>query len=554
VKLPIIFAIDDDPQVLRAIERDLRTHYRQVYRILRANSGDEALAAVKELKQKHEVVALFLSDQRMPGLAGVDFLQETKSYYPKAKKVLLTAYSDTNAAIKAINEVQLDFYLTKPWDPPEQHLYPVLNELLDDWQAHFRPEFEGIKVLGYQWSPVSHTIKDFLAGNLIPYKWLDVEQNAKARELLAQHQIEPKALPAVFFEDGSFQLQPDLRAIAEKIGRNVTASDKVYDVVIIGGGPSGLAAAVYGASEGLRTLLIERRAPGGQAGTSSRIENYLGFPAGLSGAELTRRAFTQAERLGAEFLLPQEVTDIRIQHDYKILVLADGSEVKSRSIIISTGVNYRELEAKGVENFTGAGVYYGAATTEASACQDRDVYVVGGGNSAGQAAMYLSNFATRVYILIRGQDLTESMSQYLIDQLNNNPRVELVPRTVVTETKGNGRLEELVLQNVDTRQTRSVPAQSLFIFIGAKPCTDSITLGFIKNSKGYIETGRDLLRHEGFRKQWKLAREPLLLESNFPGIFAAGDVRAGAMNRIASAVGEGAMAIKFVHEYLAIHQ
>ncbi|CAN5840796.1 FAD-dependent oxidoreductase [soil metagenome] len=551
MKLPIIFVIDDDQQVLRAIERDLRSRYRQDYRILRANSGDEALAAVKELKQKNEVVALFLSDQRMPGISGVDFLQETKAYFPMAKRVLLTAYSDTDAAIKAINQVQLDFYLTKPWDPPEQHLYPILDDQLEEWQAAYRPPFEGIRLVGYQWSPVSHHIKDFLAGNLIPYRWLDVVTSAEARQLLELHQIEEKDLPAVIFADGTFLLKPESRAIAEKIGLNVTASNRIYDVVIIGGGPSGLAAAVYGASEGLRTLLIERRAPGGQAGTSSWIENYLGFHKGLSGAELTRRAYAQAQRLGAEFLMPQEVTEIRIQDDYKILKLGDGSEVKARSIVITTGVHYRELEAKGVENFSGAGIYYGAATTEASACKDRDVYVVGGGNSAGQAAMHLSSFATNVYILIRSEDLSASMSQYLIDQIKATTSITLRPKTVVTEVRGNGRLEQLVLQNVDTLQPEEVEAQSLFIFIGAKPCTDTITLDFIKNDKGFIETGRDLLRYDSFKKQWKLNREPLLLESNFPGIFAAGDVRAGAMNRIASAVGEGAMAIKLVHEYLA---
>jgi thioredoxin reductase (NADPH) len=487
----------------------------------------------------------------MPGMLGVDFLQQARAHYPDAKRVLLTAYSDTNAAIKAINEVQLDYYLMKPWDPPEEKLYPVIDGLLEEWQINYRPDTEGIRVLGYQWSPQSHNIKDFLAGNLIPYTWLDVETSEKATELLALSKTDRKDLPVVFFEDGSFLVKPDLATLGNKVGLKSQASEKLYDVVIIGAGPAGLAAAVYGASEGLKTLLIERRAPGGQAGTSSRIENYLGFHKGLSGSELTFRALNQATRFGAEVLTPQEVANIKLKDQYKILQLADGTEVNARSIVITTGVSYRTLGAKGEESFTGAGVYYGAANTEAYACSEQDVYIVGGGNSAGQAAMYLSKYARSVRILIRKPDLSSTMSQYLIDQIVATKNIAVCGKTVVTEMRGNGRLEEITIQNIDTGQTEIAKTTSVFIFIGAKPCTDWMQLDIVRNEKGYIETGRDLIRLDSFKKKWKLEREPYLLESSLPGIFAAGDVRAGAMNRIASAVGEGAMAIKFVHEYLA---
>ncbi|PSR57051.1 fused response regulator/thioredoxin-disulfide reductase [Adhaeribacter arboris] len=551
MKQPIIFVIDDDQQVLRAIERDLRKQYRKEYRILSAESGEEALAVVKELKLKSEVVALFLSDQRMPGMQGVDFLELAKDYYPEAKRVLLTAYSDTNAAIQAINKVQLDYYLMKPWDPPEEKLYPILQDQLDDWQINFKPDFQGIKLVGFQWSPQSHLIKDFLAGNLIPYQWLDIQTNGKAQELLDLSKLDAKNLPALFFEDGSYLANPDLLSVAAKIGLNVTATANLYDVVIIGAGPAGLAAAVYGASEGLKTLVVERRAPGGQAGTSSKIENYLGFPTGLTGAELTKRAILQATRLGAEFLAPLEVVDIQIKDKYKILVLTDGTQIKTRSIVLTTGVEYMQLPASGIDNFTGAGIYYGAATTEAVAARDEEIYIVGGGNSAGQAAMYLSKFAAKVFILIRGQSLAATMSQYLIDQINNTPTIQVLNRTVVKEAHGDNRLEELILENVDTKECWKVKAHFLFIFIGAKPCNDGIKLDFMTNTKGYIETGRELMKYDNFRKKWKLDREPFPLESCYPGVFAAGDVRSGAMNRIASAVGEGAMAIKLVHEYLA---
>ena len=548
---PILFAIDDDPQVLRAIQRDLRGKYRADFRILSTNSPKEALETLPELKKQGETVALFLSDQRMPEMIGVDFLEQAKKIFPEAKRVLLTAYSDTDAAIKAINEVQLDYYLLKPWDPPEEKLFPVLDDLLDEWQANFKPEFHGIKLVGYQYSPKSHAIKDYLSGNLIPYRWLDVEGSEKANELLAEHELDGSKLPTIFFEDGSHITEPTPLQIANKLGRNPSASENIYDVVIIGAGPAGLAAAVYGGSEGLKTLLIEKRAPGGQAGTSSRIENYLGFPNGLSGSDLARRAITQATRFGVEFLSPQEVVSIEVQDQYKTLSLADGSTVNAKAVVVTTGVNYRKLESKGISDFTGAGIYYGAAMTEAHAFKDKQVYIVGGGNSAGQAAMYLSTFAKNVYIAVRRESLVATMSSYLIDQIDKTDNIELLPFTEVEEACGDGKLQKLVLKNTNDESLRDVEADGLFIFIGAKPYTEWIESNIIKNERGYLETGKELMRYEDYNKVWQLERQPFLLETCSPGIFAAGDVRAGAMNRVASAVGEGAMSIKYVHEYLA---
>ncbi|MFI5324103.1 MAG: FAD-dependent oxidoreductase [Thermodesulfobacteriota bacterium] len=550
MKKPMIFAIDDDHAVIRAIERDLRKYYGKDYRVIAARSGEEALESLNKLKLKSEEVAIFISDQRMPGMSGVDFLVRAKDIYPDAKRVLLTAYSDTDSAIRAINDVQLDYYLMKPWDPPEERLYPVINDLLEEWQASYKPGYEGIKVVGYQWSPRSHAVKEFLAGNLFPYQWLDIEINEKAKELLALSGLENADLPAVFFEDGSYITDPDTAFLGRKIGLRSEASQEVYDVVIIGAGPAGLAAAVYGASEGLKTLLVEKKAPGGQAGTSSRIENYLGFPNGLSGAELTRRAITQAKRLGAEFLTPQEVVDIQLKGMYKIIKLSDGKELNTLSVIIASGVDYRRLDAEDVNDFTGAGIYYGSCRTEAHACKGKEVYIVGGGNSAGQAAMYLSKFAKKVFILIRGKSLDSSMSRYLIEQISHTKNIFVFNRTQVVEVRGEGRLESLVLENLDSRERSTVQTLSLFIFIGTRPFTDWIKLNLIKNDKGYIETGRDLFNYENFKSIWKLERIPYLLESSIPGIFAAGDVRSGAMNRVASAVGEGSMAIRFTHEYI----
>lgn len=551
MKKPVILIVDDDEQVLRAVVRDVRNLYGKDYRVISTTSANEAIGLLKELKNKSEEVALFLSDQRMPEMLGVEFLGKAKVFYPSAKRILLTGYSDTEAAIRAINDVQLDYYLMKPWDPPEEKLFPVLTDQLEEWNSSYVPMFHGIRIVGYQWSPKSHRIKDFLSGNLLPYQWLDMQINPAALEVVQLNNIQEKDLPAVLFEDGTVLLNPDLQQIGEKAGLKSRASKTMYDVAIIGAGPSGLAAAVYGGSEGLNSVMIERRAPGGQAGTSSRIENYLGFPSGLSGADLSRRALTQATRFGVEFLTPQEVTGITLADTYKIIKLRNGDELNTRSVIITTGVDYRSLEASDIERFTGAGVYYGASTTEAHACKEQDVYIVGGGNSAGQSAMYLANHAKNVYLLIRKPDLSSTMSQYLIDQIKGTPNIHVLGETVVGKVYGNDKLEEICLEDIKSKSQRQVKCAALFIFIGAKPVTDWIGLDIIKDDKGFIETGRDLMKYPAFKKAWKLKREPFLLETCSPGIFAAGDVRSGAMNRVASAVGEGAMAIKFVHEYLA---
>jgi thioredoxin reductase (NADPH) len=551
MNLPVIFTIDDDPQVLRAISRDLKVKYGKEYKILSTTSAQEALESLTDLKNTSDVVALFLCDQRMPEMEGVAFLEKAIKIFPEAKRVLLTAYSDTEAAIKAINDVKLDYYLIKPWDPPEEKLYPVITDLLEDWQNDYIPEFKGIKLVGYQFSPLSHTVKDYLASNLIPYRWLDIQTDPDGAELLKLNNLKEEELPLVFFEDGSYLIKPSIKEIAAKIGKNPEIIHDVYDVVIIGAGPAGLAAAVYGASEGLKTLMIERKAPGGQAGTSSRIENYLGFPSGLSGADLTRRAISQATRLGAAFLSPQSVSDIKQKDGYKTIVLEDGLEILCRTVVITTGVDYRKLEVRGIDNYTGAGIYYGAANTEASACKGKQVYVIGGGNSAGQAAMYLSKFAENVSVIIRKDNLGSTMSAYLIDQIDDTPNIHVLPNTEVIEAGGDKYLEKLTLLNSKTNETKEVEASALYIFIGAKPYTDWVKLDIIKNNKDFIETGRELRNYEVFRKNWKLKRDPFLLETSCAGIFAAGDVRAGAMNRVASAVGEGSMAISFVHKYLA---
>lgn len=554
MKQPIILALDDDEQVLRSVVRDLRKHYGKEYRIMNTTSPQEALDSLEEIKKKGDAIALFLVDQRMPDMLGVDFLKQARKEFPEAKRALLTAYSDTEAAIKAINEVQLDYYFVKPWDPPEEKLYPVLDDLLESWQATYQAPYRGIRIIGYQFSPKSHQFKDFLAGNLVPYKWLDAEHSREGKELIKQHGCSNKQLPLIVFEDDSALCNPETKEVAKKIGLQQEATANLYDVVIVGAGPAGLAAAVYGSSEGLRTLLIEKRAPGGQAGTSSRIENYLGFPNGLSGSELTRRAVAQASRFGTEILAPQEVQEIEVQDGgYKVLTLSDGAEVKTRAIIITTGVDYRKLHKDSLDKFNGAGVYYGAATTEGRTCMQHRVFIVGGGNSAGQGAVYLSQYASEVIILIRNESLEESMSQYLIDQLDELENVEVWPHTEVEGGVGEDKLEKLRLRNNETDKEWEEEVGALFVFIGAKPYTDWLPINIIKNKEGYIETGRDLKRYKDYSTFWKINRDPYLLETCSPGIFAAGDVRAGAMNRVASAVGEGAMAIKLVHQYLSEH-
>jgi len=543
---PVLFTIDDDPAVLNAVERDLRKQFGRDYRILKADSGAAALESLKQLQQRSEAVALFLADQRMPQMTGVQFLEQARALYPDAKRVLLTAYADTEAAINAINRVALDYYLMKPWDPPEERLYPVLQDLLDDWLAAFRPPFEGIRVIGHRWSPAAHHIKDFLARNQIPYQWLDVETDDQARRIVESLGSEAAQLPLVLFPDGSHLAQPKNVQIAEKIGLKTRAGMPFYDLIIVGGGPAGLAAAVYGASEGLRTLLIEKDAPGGQAGTSSRIENYLGFPVGLSGADLARRAVAQASRFGVEILTPAEATGIRLKDSYRIVTLADGSEVSCHALLIATGVSYRTLDIPGLDALTGAGVYYGAAITEAMSCRDKDVFIVGGGNSAGQGAMYLSKYARSVTMLVRRESLADSMSQYLIDQIHATPNIAVRTRASVVGVRGATGLESITLCNDATGQEQTVSAGALFVFIGAQPRTDWVAGVVERDEYGFIKLCA------GTRpKGWPLERLPYLLETNLPGIFVAGDVREQSMNRIASAVGEGAMAIYFIHQYLA---
>lgn len=550
MKKPIILAVDDDAQVLAAIRNDLRSRYRNDYRIMTTTSANEALEAIVSLKNKGEEAALFLSDQRMPEMLGVDFLEKALVTFPQAKRVLLTAYSDTDAAIKAINDVQLDYYLLKPWNPPEEKLFPVIDDVLQDWLAHYSPPFTGLRIVGYQFSPNTHYIKDFLAGNMFPYQFLNIENDATAKELSESNSLEDKDLPVVFLEDGSLLKNPKLTTIAEKLGLNIKAQEELYDVIIIGAGPAGLAAAVYGGSEGLKTLLIDKKAPGGQAGTSSRIENYLGFPKGLSGSDLARRAITQATRFGIEFLSPVEVKAIEVKDSYKIVTLSNNAQVKSKTVVIATGVDYRKLPNKGMEEFTGAGVYYGAATTEAHTCKNGEVYVVGGGNSAGQGAMYLSKFAKKVYIVIRRDSLVSTMSSYLIDQINTTENIEVLPNSEIIEAKGDSHLEALVLRNNINGQETDHEARAIFIFIGAKPYTEWTGNLFLKDNKGFLVTGREVLDHENGSMVWKQDKTPYLLETSVPGIFASGDVRSGAMNRVASAVGEGSMSISLVHKYL----
>ncbi len=552
---PVLFAIDDDPEVLRAVDRDLRRQYGENYRVMRASSGPSALEALEQLKTRRTPVALFLVDQRMPQMSGVEFLEQAIPIFPAAKRVLLTAYADTEAAIRAINTARVDYYLVKPWDPPEECLYPVLDDLLDDWQAGYHPPFEGVRVVGHRWSPEAFQMRDFLARHQIPYQWLDVETETEAKELAEAAQKQAGdgkvELPLVFLTDGTWLAGPSRHELAEKIGFKTQAERPFYDLIIVGGGPAGLAAAVYGASEGLRTLLVEGEAPGGQAGTSSRIENYLGFPSGLSGADLTRRAVTQAQRFGVEILTPQEATGLRREDPYRIVTLGDGLEVSCHALLIATGVSYRKLEVPGVERLTGAGIYYGAAMTEAMACRDEDVFLVGGANSAGQAAMYFAKYARRVIMLVRGDSLSKSMSQYLIDQIGATPNIEVWYHTNVVEVHGEGHLESIDVKNSGTGEVASHPARSLFILIGAQPRTDWLADVVQRDEHGFIPAGPDLM-HDGQRpKGWNLDRDPYLLETSVPGVFVAGDVRRGSVKRVASGVGEGSISISFIHQYLS---
>jgi thioredoxin reductase (NADPH) len=551
---PILLSVDDDSDVLRAIERDLRLKYGAEYRVMGSDSPEGALTLLKQLKVRNDSVALLLADQRMPHMDGVAFLQEGMRIFPEAKRALLTAYADTNAAISAINQANINYFFLKPWDPPTEHLYPQLDDLLDDWRASYHPTFEGIRVLGTRWSPRSYELRDFLARNRVPYQWIDVELSAndpETKRLLEALGPEATSLPVVLFPDGTKLLESIPAEVAQRVGLRTRAQTSFYDLAIVGGGPAGLAAAVYGASEGLHTVMIEREAPGGQAGMSSRIENYLGFPMGLSGGDLARRAVVQAQRFGVEILAPQEAVGIRTEGSYRFIKLADGNEISCHALMIATGVQWRRLEAPGIDRLQGAGIYYGGGATEALSCKGEIVYVVGGANSAGQAAMNFAKYADRVVILVRGSSLASTMSQYLIDQVKETPNIQIWAHASVGEAHGETHLEEISVLCSDTNKVERVPASAMFIFIGALPRTDWLADVVERDERGFLLTGPDLIRDGQRPKGWTLERDPFLLETNVPGLFAVGDVRHGSVKRVASGVGEGSVAVQFIHQYLS---
>jgi thioredoxin reductase (NADPH) len=548
---PYLLTVDDEPHVLNAIERDLRRRFGREYQIVKARSGAEALETVQQLKQRNAALALLLCDQRMPGMSGTEFLLQAIPLYPQARKVLLTAYADTEAAIQSINEVGLDHYILKPWDPPEDRLYPVLEALLADWKATVEQPYEGIRLAGTLWSPQSHLLKDFLSRNQVPYQWLDVEADAEAEALVAAACGEEGVrLPVLFFPDGTALVQPEQAALAEKIGMHARASQPFYDLAIIGAGPAGLGAAVYGGSEGLRTVLIEKHATGGQAGSSSKIENYLGFPSGLSGADLASRATIQARRFGVEILLPRAAVAVRVEQPYKIVELSDGTEIRCHALVLATGVTNRRLEAPGIDELTGAGVYYGATLSEAAHYRDEEVYLVGGANSAGQAALHFARYARRVVMVVRGSALAMGMSHYLVEQIESTPNIEVLVRTTVVAAHGERRLEGLTLEDGASGEQREAPAAALFLFIGAVPHTEMVAGLVLRNRTGFILTGPDVMAAPEFGKVWPLKRNPYLLETSVPGIFAAGDNRHSSVKRVASAVGEGGVVIALAHQYL----
>jgi thioredoxin reductase (NADPH) len=545
---PILLAVDDDVSVLEAVVQDLRRQYGADYRVMRAASGQAALDTLTQVKARPEPVALILSDQRMPGMTGVDFLERSREIYPEARRVLLTAYADTEAAIKAINSARIHYYLNKPWDPPEEKLYPVLNDLLDDWKAGFTPPFEGLRVIGNRWSLQDHRLRSFLSRNHVPYRWLDIAGNDEAVKLLEEKGLKAAQLPTVLFSDGTVMPNADPDTLAARVGLSTQATQEFYDMTVVGAGPAGLAAAVYGASEGLKTLIIEPEAPGGQAGSTSRIENYLGFPAGVTGADLGRRAHMQATRFGAEFLT-QRATGLRIEGQYRFVKLADGHEVSSHVVLLAPGVQYRRLTIPGADRLTGCGIYYGAALVEAASCKDEDVYVVGGANSAGQAALHFSKFARGVTMLVRGKGLTITMSKYLIDEIDRTSNIVVATETQVAKAEGDGHLEALCLRGPDGEYR--VPATSLFVFIGAEPGAEWLPPSILRDERGFVLAGPDLHRDGRMPESWKEGREPFLLETSVPGVFVAGDVRHGSIKRVASAVGEGSIAVQFAHQYLA---
>jgi len=551
---PAIITVDDEPEVLRAVERDLRRRYGKDYRILGTDSGSGAVDLLKQLKTRGDILALALADQRMPHMSGLDVLGQAMQLFPQAKRALLTAYADTNAAIAAINTARVHYYLLKPWDPPEEKLYPVLDDLLDDWQAEYKAPYQGLRVLGTRWSPSSHQLKDFLGRNQVPYQWTDVEIAApdpEVQQLIPNVDLKSASLPLVVLPGGEVLSNPPVDELAARIGLRTRAETTFYDFVIVGGGPAGLAAAVYGASEGLKTLLVERSAPGGQAGMSSRIENYLGFPSGLTGADLARRAFTQAKRFGAEILSPQEVVGMRVDGPYRFVKLRDGNEISCHAMLIASGLSWRKLDIPGVERLQEAGVYYGAAMTEAQLCSGEDVFLIGGANSAGQAAVYFAQFARSVTMLVRGASLEKGMSQYLIEQIREIPNIRVETQAEVVEVHGEDHLDSITIANHANETIRTERTSALFIFIGAMPCTAWLRGILPMDERGYLLTGA-LLPKDGDRpKGWKEERDPFIFESIIPGVFAAGDTRHSSIKRVASAVGEGSITVQMVHQYLA---
>jgi len=546
---PVILTVDDDLSVSRAVARDVRRQYGDSYRVVRASSGAEALDALKEIKLRGEQVAILLADFRMPHMNGIEFLEAAMDLFPRARRVLLTAYADTDAAIDAINRVDLDHYLLKPWNPPEEKLYPVLDSLLEAWRSTPEAASTEVRVVGHRWSAPSFKVRDFLARNLVPYRWLLSDEPEGAR-LLAAAGVTETDVPLVVTPEGTSLVQPTEADLANHVGLSTTPAKDFYDLVVVGAGPAGLGAAVYGASEGLRTLLVERHATGGQAGQSSRIENYLGFPDGVSGAQLAERARRQAVRFGAELLTTREATSLDVRGATRVLRFSDGSEVASHAVVLATGVSYRMLAAPGVDDFRGRGVFYGSAATEAPSCSGQDVYIVGGANSAGQAAVYFARYARRVHILIRGEDLSRSMSRYLIDQIEGIDNIDLHPCTEVCHASGDDHLERVLLRDTRTGETRPADTSWLFIFIGAEPRTDWLDGVLTRDRNGFVVTGPDLIAGGSRPVGWPLPRDPYHLECSVPGVFAAGDVRSDSVKRVASAVGEGAMAVSLVHRYL----
>jgi thioredoxin reductase (NADPH) len=542
---PAIVVVDDEPVVLAAVARDLRRGFGERYRIVRARSGEEGLEVLGELARRGEQVAMLVADQRMPGLSGTDYLVRARGIVPMAKRVLLTAYADTEAAIQAINQVSLDYYLLKPWDPPEEELFPVVEDLLTSWEAGAALESGGVRLIGHRFSRATHDLRDFLARNRVPARWLDVERDAEARQLLTVADVDDDRLPVALLEDGTVLERPTVLELAERLGVAGQPAADHYDLVIVGGGPAGLAAAVYGASEGLKTIMVEREAPGGQAGQSSRIENYLGFPAGLSGSELASRATTQARRLGAELLTIQDATGLRVEGSGRVVELSGGGSLSASSVLVASGVSYRQLDCPGFPGLTGQGIYYGAAMTEARSCQDQHVVVIGGANSAGQGAVYFSEFAQRVTILVRGDSLARSMSHYLIEQIEALPNVEVRTRSEAVGAEGDGHLQALRIRGPDGSETVE-QVDACFVFIGAVPRTDWLAGVVARDERGFILAGLDA-RGDG----WPLQRDPFPLETSVPGVLVAGDVRARSIKRVASAVGEGSMAVSLIHQYLA---